>query len=789
MLQTDKKNIILLMSTNNFFILEICKLLLNIKILYIVDNNNLDKSKIKSYCNDEITIIYTNEYKHNQNITIIYNINDLINISKYCTEINSKIIIGFANNGNCAVFLDIGKNYIIYDIDKSNIESISISEINDEGIVHCSTYDSHNYITDDIIYFTYIEGSNINQFKKDWKITVIDNKKFKLNNFNCTNFKINNGIIMNKKNIHYINHNNFESQLIKLDIIDLDEYSIELIETYLNSNYDKKIINNTISIMCSLIIIEINKILTGIYKPIMQWITWYDTNFNKLMNYENLDNLSNNKLNFIIFDYDTFGNNILDVLSNINNDGNIIIKTKLTLLDNKYKNIIIDNVLDLTNMNEYNNYIVVTTSTDTIKQENINKYCFTNNIALFDYNNFKIQPIIPDITDIQTWNYDNKKSYPECVLNNFPTNIHHLIIWSLYNFETYTDISNTVNKWIDDKNCFLSSNYIDKTNNLKIITNMTIVYNISSYNTKNININIAVIFAIDNFIKYYYTNIKELLKSFPEKYEIEPDVLFWSYGKICPHPIKFDNTNTYHNNYILSNTIIVLNMCNIIYDISLNDIIPYIIEYSNTIDYKNIKIGQQISNNPIDHSKKYKNTDFDKNNILHINWLIESCNIRASNYNIVINNIYDYIKNDIDLIEPMEISLINLVSNLLSCEIIKYMFNYNNYTTTNIDMIHSKINNCDTTKVSITNINGNEINIWKKNIYTLNSTLNEFKTYYEELFQMSIIMIVNESILLYADFMEEKLDKTLDEIIIDKTKNIVMLITNDIELPDITIII
>ena len=121
----------------------------------------------------------------------------------------------------------------MYDIDKSNVESISISEINDEGIVNCSNYDSHNYITNDIIYFTYIEGSNINQFKKDWKITVIDNKKFKLNDFNCTDFKINNGIIINKKNIYYINHNNFESQLIKLDIIDLDKYSIDLIKSYL----------------------------------------------------------------------------------------------------------------------------------------------------------------------------------------------------------------------------------------------------------------------------------------------------------------------------------------------------------------------------------------------------------------------------------------------------------------------------------------------------------------------------------------------------------------------------
>ena len=319
---------------------------------------------------------------------------------------------------------------------------------------------------------------------------------------------------------------------------------------------------------------------------------------------------------------------------------------------------------------------------------------------------------------------------------------------------------------------------------------MTIIYNISEYNDKNTNINIAVIFAIDTFIKYYYSNIKELLESFPENHEIDSNILFWSKGKICPHPIKYDYNCEYHNNYILSTVYIILDMYNIKYDIKINDIISYIVNYCNTIDYDNIKISEELSSNPINYSKKYNIRVFDKYNITHINWLIEACKIRGSNYMINCNNIYEYIKFDMDIKHLIELPLGTLITSLLSCEIIKYLSNYNKYTTTNIDLINSKISNNDTDKVLITFINNNEINIWKKYIYTLNSTLNDFKLYYEKIFDVSIIMIVNESTLLYAEFMEDKLDKMIDNICLDKTKNIFTLLTdNNIELPDITIII
>ena len=799
---------ILIIGSDSKFIWEFCKLLLstNINIIYIYDNQYINKSDIESLFNNEILIKYTTLYKHNQNITIIlnYDICEIINISDYCNKINSKLIIGFTNNANCAVFVDSNKNHIVYDINGYNIESVNISQITDDGIVHCTHYDNHNYTTNDTIYFDYIEGTNLNQFKKDWKISVINNKSFKLNDFNCIDFKIKNAIIMNRKNIEKINHNTFNSQLNKLDEIDLDEYSKKLIESYLTTDYEKKIIHTSICIITSIIILELNKLLSGVYKPINQWLTWYDRHLNDLIlsiDYD-INNLSNNITNFIIFDYDTFGYSILNILSNICNTGNIIIKShnKLKILNilNKFKiksqNIIIDEITNLSNMDTYSNYIIITTSTDIIIQKNIHNYCLTNNIPLFDYkmnnNIINIQSVIPDITDIYSWEYIEKKSYPDCILNNFPTNIHHLILWSLSNFEIYSNISKTLNKWIDNDKYLLSLNNNEKKHDLKIITNMTIIYNISEYNDKNININIAVIFAIDNFIKYYYSNIKELLESFPEDHEIEPNVLFWSKGKICPHPIKYDYNCDYHNNYILLTIYIILDIYNIKYDIEINDIISYIIIYCNTIDYNNIKINELLSSNPVNYSKKYNIKVFDKYNTLHINWLIESCKIRGSNYMINCNSIYNYIKYDIDIKHLIELPLGTLITSLLSCEIIKYLSNYNNYTTTNIDLINSKISNIDTNKVLITIINNNEINIWKKNIYTLNSTLNEFKIYYEKIFNVSIIMIVNESTLLYAEFMEDKLYKTIDNILLDKTKNIFTILSDsNIELPNITIVI
>jgi hypothetical protein len=90
-------------------------------------------------------------------------------------------------------------------------------------------------------------------------------------------------------------------------------------------------------------------------------------------------------------------------------------------------------------------------------------------------------------------------------------------------------------------------------------------------------------------------------------------------------------------------------------------------------------------------------------------------------------------------------------------------------------------------------IGNNKINSWQQFEYNNNSTLNEFKKYYENLFQISIDMIVYETIIIYADFITTNEEKLLSDILeknnIDISQKIQFtLLSNAVEeLPNIII--
>ena len=85
------------------------------------------------------------------------------------------------------------------------------------------------------------------------------------------------------------------------------------------------------------------------------------------------------------------------------------------------------------------------------------------------------------------------------------------------------------------------------------------------------------------------------------------------------------------------------------------------------------------------------------------------------------------------------------------------------------------------------NIAGTEINSWVKFNYKKNSSLKEFKEYYEKIFKVNINMIAMDSIILYAEFLgNESLDKELKDIVNDgKNKTITLLCEEEKELPAI----
>ena len=125
-----------------------------------------------------------------------------------------------------------------------------------------------------------------------------------------------------------------------------------------------------------------------------------------------------------------------------------------------------------------------------------NKPLFISDV---DYLSCKITPVIPYKTDI----YSNiethkvKPSYPLCMIQNFPTEKEHIIVWSKEKFNYLIEISNVFNN-------------IRKNEEIETL--------LKDYNITEISgcMKLAELF----FNKYYIDDIEKLLHNYPKDNEI-----------------------------------------------------------------------------------------------------------------------------------------------------------------------------------------------------------------------------------------------------------------------------
>jgi molybdopterin/thiamine biosynthesis adenylyltransferase len=702
------------------FLIELIKnaSLSGINKIYVLTTNNFKSYINLNEINPYINIYFIDNYKLNQNITIFIN-NDnnkfIEEINNYTRYIKSSLIVLFPYNYGGYIFIDNNENYIITDKYDIIYEDIIIQNIDDNGIV--STIINHNYQNDDIITFKNLEGTNLYNFKKEWNIEVIDNKKIKLKNFNITNFKFINGIITILKKPIIINNK-------KYDINDINDN----LEKY--NFYEYNILNIAIhSILSSLLISESIKIITKKYTPINQWFKWDDIelekcifNSNKEINLlivgagaigcelgKNLA-LMNIKMNLVIIDYDIIElsnlsrqfffrdkhigklkcNILAEELININS--NICIKTLPLKVG-------VDNI-DFKQMN----LTAVLIAVDNIEaRKYMDSVCIELSIPMFDSGTEGLkgsnQPIIPFITESYSNSKDpeNENSYPVCTIKTFPNNNVHTIYWALEQFEV-----------------FISHNIIDDD------------------------------YCINFFNEHYYTNINNLLTEHPINEVLTDGSLFWSCGKKCPTPIQFSKYDKMH--------------------------------------LKFINISKEIKNNNIDK--------FDKENDLCIEWIKIVSNIRALNYNIPITDFY-ITKGIAGKIIPAIPTTTALVAGLTIIELIKYLYGNKNikYKSNFINLSIPIIIDSEPLKPKELIIGDNKYNIWNKIVYNKNTTLNEFKLYYEKLFDtiINIILFDNEPVYV-LDLDEDNLNTNINEII--NNNNILVSINSidNIELPNIHII-
>ena len=818
---------IMIIGLQGYISVEIAKNLLknNISKLYLYDSNvdnynDINKIKsilIKDLYNKSSQIEICKDYINiNTDIIIIINqsIEFIIKVNTYSRKNNIKLISILSGGISGIIFIDAIQHQVNI-IDEKKNDAIQLSHISSNGIVKCIS--NHNFSSNDIITIYNIDGINLDELNKEWKINVIDNITFQLQDFSIKSFNFYNGTTKKIIKPIIINYESFEqhkdttNDLIKtyiqlytnklinkmpfiwsneLDIF-MKTYNIILPEYAKTFNYE---LINVSKLMATLSSLEIIKLLTNKYIPINQWFTWCEPKLipSKPINY------NNNILGIL------YGNNFEDKLNNTQ-----ILISDFDEFEDIIKSTQINNIYKFNNNIKLNNnssciFNIIKSKENKEYSKNINEYVFKYNIPLFecniDNNKGNIQPIIPYITDIESvFKFDEENSYPLCVINSFPNDMNHTIQWAFNEFEFFNKYPQRLNRSLFDENYLETLSTNDKE---LVLKDISLYFKYEFNNNREYNLELCTKYAIDIFIENFYTLIIKLLDTFKSDYEITLGILYWSGGKRCPKPIIFDSTNKLHLNYIKSTINMLLLIYNFDYKFTLDELKPYINNYIISINYdtqNNIILDIDNLKNKIKLSNRYNNLieqKFDKNNNLHFEWIITSANLRALNYGIDfdIQSSIEY-TNFSNIVSPF---LISIFINLGIIELFKYiLYNLNNSTEnifkiSNVDITKSIINQYNTKEAPILQIINNKFNIWEKFTYTKNSTLEEFKLYYENIFKTKIDMIVIHTSIIYADFIQDKLNELLNDITdnlkLDSDNILVTLISNeDIEFPIINL--
>ncbi|EPY53621.1 ubiquitin activating enzyme E1 [Schizosaccharomyces cryophilus OY26] len=159
------------------------------------------------------------------------------------------------------------------------------------------------------------------------------------------------------------------------------------------------------------------------------------------------------------------------------------------------------------------------------------------------------QVVVPHLTESYGSSQDPpEKSFPICTLKNFPNRIEHTIAWARDLFE------GLFKQPIDNVNLYLSSpNFLETT--LKTSTSpREVLENIRDYlvSEKPLSFEECIIWARNQFEKYFNHNIQQLLFNFPKDSVTSNGQPFWSGPKRAPSPLTFDINNREHFDFIVA---------------------------------------------------------------------------------------------------------------------------------------------------------------------------------------------------------------------------------------------
>lgn len=206
---------------------------------------------------------------------------------EFIKKFPNKMVVVFSKGVAGSIFVNAGPEHLVTDPTGENIEPLEIGTISSLGIVECVPNSVHEYQTNDYITFTNLEGTNLDYFKSEYQIEIINKKSFQLKNFNHSNFTFKNGTAVHIKKPVTVNHKTFEEILkepsYNLSFEDsdmifksfLDYFESDKKETPLAKTFDYELIP-VVSVIGSIAASEVIKLITHKTMPINQIWCWTD---------------------------------------------------------------------------------------------------------------------------------------------------------------------------------------------------------------------------------------------------------------------------------------------------------------------------------------------------------------------------------------------------------------------------------------------------------------------------------------------------------------------------------
>ena len=400
------------------------------------------------------------------------------------------------------------------------------------------------------------------------------------------------------------------------------------------------------------------------------------------------------------------------------------------------------------------------------------------------------QVIIPHLTQSYGSTTDTPvtNEVPVCTLKNFPNRIEHTIHWAMDEFSgLFTIMPSDINNYLDD------NNYYKK---LEPIERNRVLYNLRIYfeNYYPLNWDKIINIAVNRFYYQYRNRIKQLLHSFPDTFINKDGSKFWSAGKRKPHALSFNKFDKDHINYIYAFTRLMGNIYNlneppsieqvikIIENIKIDDFYPdkYIHtasndeeEKKNTNSFDSIKQQNDLEEQYICDKLNVQEFEKDCDSNWHVRFITACSNLRASNYNIPpIDNLET--KLIAGRIIPAISTTTSIVAGFISMELYKLYMNDMTIEDFKSYFINIADNTCipsEPLPPSKNKIGNIELTIWDKFQYTIDSTLEQFKQYWEDKFNVQLSMILYGSSIIWSSFFGNKMNDMRISDIIKKNYN------------------